>query len=208
MTDTFIGKYSTEGNFDWVCQFGSGEDEGCESVTADYLGNIYIAGRTWGSLEGSNAGECDAFITKLDSAGVRLWTRQLGSDEQDSASAISADKLGNVYVTGYTEGSIDGTSAGLTDVFISKFNPDGDLEWIDQLGTNAMEKSLDIAIDGMGCAYISGWSSGSFGGPKPGASDAFVAKYDPTGNLLWTQLVGSSKSDVAESITVDLLGNV
>ena len=93
-------------------QLGTSTDEDCHSVTTDNLGNVYISGATPGNLQGTNAGPNDAFVAKHDSAGTLQWLRQLGSTATDTSLAISADRLGSVYISGMTKGNLDGTNAG------------------------------------------------------------------------------------------------
>jgi hypothetical protein len=66
------------------------------------------------------------------------WTRQLGTSSDDASRGVSADGLGNVYISGITEGSLDGTNAGGWDAFISRYDASGTLEWTRQLGNIAL----------------------------------------------------------------------
>ena len=54
------------------------------------------------------------------------WTKQLGTSIRDQAYGVATDSSGNVYVTGYTEGGLDGnTSAGSSDLFVVKYDSNG-----------------------------------------------------------------------------------
>ena len=64
------------------------------------------------------------------------WTRQLGTSATDVSYGVSADGLGNVYISGYTDGSLGGPNAGGTDAFVSKYDAAGTLQWTRQLGTS------------------------------------------------------------------------
>ena len=75
-----------------------------------------------GSLGGANAGNSDAFISKYDATGTLLWTEQLGTSADDVSRGVSADGLGNVYLSGYTRGSLGGANAGFDDAFVVKFS--------------------------------------------------------------------------------------
>ncbi len=104
------------------------------------------------------------------------WTRQLGSSEYDTSNGVSADGLGNVYVSGCTNGSLGGDSAGLSDAFISKYDASGSLLWTRQLGTSTSDVSRGVSADGLGNIYISGWTYGSLEGDNAGDLDAFLVK--------------------------------
>jgi Beta-propeller repeat len=54
--------------------------------------------------------------------------------------------------------------------------------------------------------YIAGNTNGNLGGTAAGAGDAFVAKYDSSGNELWTQLLGTARPDIARSVSADERG--
>jgi hypothetical protein len=112
---------ATEPTLEWIRQFGTSEYDSNGDVLADGLGNVYISGYTTGSLEGTNAGGHDAYISKYDASGTREWIRQFGTSEPDGSGGVSADGLGNVYISGRTWGSLGGANAGLYDAFVAKF---------------------------------------------------------------------------------------
>jgi hypothetical protein len=109
---------------EWTRQLGTSSEDRSRGVSVDGLGNVYISGSTEGSLNGPNAGSDDAFVSKYDAAGTLEWTRQLGTSSEDYSTGVSADGLGNVYISGETYGSLDGTSAGSYDAFVSKIVPE------------------------------------------------------------------------------------
>lgn len=190
--DAFVSKLDTQGKLVWTSQLGTSSEDVCFGVSPDGLGNVYISGSTKGSLGGPNAGDRDAFVSKFDSQGNLLWTQQMGTSSWDESSSVLVDGRGNVYISGRTFGSLSGPNAGSMDAFVSKFDPQGKLLWTRQFGTPGSDASLDISADGPGNVYISGRTKGSLGGPNGGDWDAFVSKFDPQGNLLWTRQLGTS----------------
>ena len=119
--DAFVCKYDTTGTLRWIQQLGTRKDDRSRGVSADGLGSIYITGITGGNLGGPNAGGNDAFISKYDASGTLKWIRQLGTSSNDESRGASADGHGNVYISGWTDGSLD-TNAGGRDAFISKYD--------------------------------------------------------------------------------------
>jgi hypothetical protein len=108
---------------------------------------------------------------------------------------IAVDGSGNSYVTGYYTknanfGSITLPNISLSDdVFIAKYDASGTLLWVKQAGGSSIDWGLGIAVDGSGSSYITGNFRGSanFGNTSITSSgdwDAFIAKYDASGNVL------------------------
>ena len=78
-------------------------------------------------LDGNtSAGSDDLFVAESNSSGTKQWTKQLGSAGSDIAYGVATDSSGNVYVTGTTDGGLDGnTNVGGDDLFVVKYNSDG-----------------------------------------------------------------------------------
>jgi uncharacterized delta-60 repeat protein len=125
--DMFLVKYNSSGTKQWTKQLGTSLTDYGAGVTVDSLENIYVSGPTYGGLDGNtSAGSSDLFVVKYNSSGTKQWTKQLGTSSNDIATGVTADSSGNVYVTGRTEGGLDGnTSAGSEDLFVVKYNSDG-----------------------------------------------------------------------------------
>lgn len=184
--DGWLSKFDSSGNRLWTTDF-SGRPEG---VAVDGLGNAFVT---------HNLGDIPApGVKKFDSLGNLLWARQLPIP-RSAANAIAVDDLGNPYITG-------GANA---DAFVTKYDSEGDLLWTGQfVPTETQDVGRDISVDSQGNAYITGVINGVNGGPNARPHDAFVAKYDAGGNLLWTRELATSASDFGNAISVDGLGNV
>ena len=175
--DAFVAKYNASGTLEWTRQLGTSDLDGSLGVSADGVSSVYMSGTTWGNLEGTNVGRSDAFLSKYDTNGNLQWTRQFGTGAFDYSSGVSSDGLGSVYVTGVTEGRLDGTRAGVRDVFVAKYDASGTLQWTRQFGTSGNDASGGVSADGLGSVYISGTTDGSLKGQNAGDFDAFVAKF-------------------------------
>ncbi len=184
--DAFIAKYNSTGEKQWVELLGTTALDYAYRIAVEGSGDIYIAGATSGSLDGrTNAGSNDAFIAKYDPAGVKQWVELIGSMGADEAYDISMDGSGNIYIAGYTSGSLDGeTNSGNNDAFIARFDPSGVKQWVKLLGTTALDYAYGIAVDNSGYAYIAGRTQGNLdGNTNAGADDAFTAKVSPDGTI-------------------------
>lgn len=189
----------------WIRQFGSTAPltDRAAGVATDGTGNVYVVGFTLGSLSGqTNAGDSDAFIRKYDSSGNLLWSRQFGTAGGDFASAATADASG-VYVAGTTSGALGGqTAGGLSDGFLTRFDGNGNVVWTRLIGGVDIENGYAVASDGSG-VYVCGDTSGLIPGQTAaGSSDAWVRKFDASGNVQWTRQFGTTAADGCKSVAV------
>lgn len=203
----FLSKFDAWGNLLWT-RLRSGGSDDIGSVSADGLGNVFVSGISNYSLDVPSPDTPDVFVSKYDDAGNLDWSRQLGTSGRDESFAASADRLGNVYVSGVTEGSLGGPNAGSYDAFVSKFDISGNLLWTRQFGTSTLEFCYGVSTDGLGNAFVSGSTFGNIGGMNAGNSDAFLSKYDAAGNLLWSRQIGTTGYDEGIGVSADNLGNV
>ena len=193
---------------DWVRQLGTSNSDESFGVAADGQGNVFIGGYTEGDLAGANQGLRDAFVSKYDMAGTPIWTRQLGSSASDYCRDVSVDNSGNVFIGGYTSGSLEGQPfSGGGDAFVSKYGASGNHLWTRQQGP---AYGRGVATDSDGNVFITGETSGSLDGqPYAGGEDVFVTKYSASGNRLWTRLVGTTTVEYSEGgVATDAAGNV
>jgi hypothetical protein len=209
--DAFLAKYNAAGNLQWTRQFGTSAPDDGNSVSADGLGNVYIAGTTSGSLDATNAGgNGEGFVRKYDVVGNLLWARQFGTGAGGGVgvNGVSADGLGDIYITGYTGGDLDGTNAGGVDAFVAKYDTAGNQQWTRQFGTSAQDDGNSVSSDSLGNVYIAGNTFGNLSGSNAGSIDAFVSKYDAAGNLQWTSQLGTGSTDVGSGVSADGQGSV
>lgn len=200
--DAFIANYNADGTEVWSRRFGTPGLDQAISIASD-ASAIYVAGSTTGAFGGqTNTGEnLDAFVRKLNLQGFEVWTRQFGSLGRDEATAVTVDSSG-VYVTGTVNGSSAGYSATAgPDVFVRKYDLDGNLVWNDQFGTTRPDDAAGIVVNSSG-VYVAGTTSGTFPDQEPlgGGADAFIRKYDLDGNELWTHQFGTIGADQAYGI--------
>jgi hypothetical protein len=201
----FLSKYDSLGSLLWSKQFGSERREETTRVSADGLGNVYVAGYTGGDLLGQHAGLGDAFLIKYDSLGNQLWGRQFGTAQAERVHGLSVDGLGNVYIAGTTQGSLGGPNAGLQDLFIRKYDGFGNVLWTRQLGTSDYENNTRVAADQLGNVFVAGSTYQSLAGPVSGVEDAYLLKYGGNGDLIWARQFGSAQT-AATDVFVDGLG--
>jgi hypothetical protein len=206
-------------------------------IAVDSSGNVYIAGSTRSTdilttqIQSSLAGDVDAFVTKINSAGDAIvYSTYLGGSSSDGTnSRIAVDSSGNAYVTGLTSSSdfptvnpIQASQAntrGGIDAFVTKINSAGDaIVYSTYLGGSSSEDYPRIAVDTLGNAFIAGntvstdfpTANAIQSSHAGGGQDVFVTKINSAGTaFVYSTYLGGSGTDGSEypSIAVDTLGN-
>ncbi len=210
--EVFLTKFDNNGNKLWIKQWNvNGRDEG-HSVTIDHHGNFFVTGHTQMHLEGTvNGVTINVFLTKLDSSGNKLWTKEWGVSINDSKGAgIAIDTQDNIFVTGIVDGNLEGnTNIGEDDIFLTKLDGDGNKLWTKQWGTSDDDGATSVVIDAHGNVLVTGMTKGSLdGNTSTGGDDIFLTKFDSDGNKLWTKQWGTSDDDGATSVVIDAHSNI
>ncbi len=221
--------------FEWAKTFGGIFYDVGYSITVDESGNVYTTGFFKGTVdfdpsEGidnhTSNGDRDIFIQKMDTSGNVIWTKTFGGTFYDDSFSITVDGSGNIYTTGYFQGTVDfdpsegidnHTSNGNQDIFIQKMDALGNFLWAKTFGGTSSCWGESITVDGSDNVYITGFffgtvdfdpSEGVDNHTSNGLDDIFIQKIDASGNFLWAKSFGGSSPDRGQSITVDESGNV
>ena len=239
--DAFVLKFGPTGSTLLYSTFlGGAAADSAGGLALDSAGNTYLAGLTFssdfpatiGAFQPAYAGGGDAFVAKLNlTATVLVYASFLGGGlggEPDAVNGIALDAAGNVYVAGKTQsadfpttpGAFQTTfSGGSIDAFVAKINPLGSmLVYSTFLGAGPdNDAANDIAVDGAGNAYVTGFTNslnfpttvGAFDVSYSGDPiDAFVTKVNMTGSaLVYSTYLGASDLDDGFAIAVDTAGN-
>ncbi|PJZ68886.1 hypothetical protein CH373_15780 [Leptospira perolatii] len=123
--DLVIVKYDSLGNKHWTRLLGAvSTNTYTLGLCSDPFGYLYATGYTDGKLGGESlTGSTDLFVTKYNGSGDRQWVRLLGAAGSTANSyGITSDNLGNIFISGFTTGNLDGLSlVGTQDGFIVKY---------------------------------------------------------------------------------------
>lgn len=214
--DFFVAKYNSSGIRQWTKQLGvATKSTQAWGAATDSTGNVFVAGETSGNLDGNTlTGVVDFFVTKYDSTGTRLWTKQLGvASKFAEAFGVATDSSGNIIVVGETNGGLDGnTLTGYYDFFVTKYNSSGTKQWTKQLGaTGSSTEGYSVAADPSGNIYVVGLTDGALdGNTQLGFSGGFITKYDASGTKQWTKLCDQFNvpDSSAQGVTTDSAGNI
>jgi hypothetical protein len=210
--DMFIAKYTTDGSSVWTAQNGTASDDNGNSISVDANGNIYVTGDTSGDLASANQGYADIFLTRYNADGTSAWTIQRGTAYNDFGNGIAVAPDGFLYATGRVNGElVAGQLVGADDLYLMKYDLDGNEQWTKQFGSTHIDVAYDVAVDSSGnSVYVTGFTRGTLPGNSAlgGSYDAFLIKHASDGSHQWTVQFGTSARDVANSVTVDASGNI
>ena len=233
--DIFISKLDASGNFVWAKNIGGTLPDQGFSIAIDALGNIYTTGAFRGTADfDPNAGTfnltaaagADIFISKLDASGNFVWAKSIGALSDDASYAITLDTLGNIYTTGFYEGTVDfdpgvGTfnlvSGVFADAFILKLDSSGNFVWAKGLSGFAIENGRAIAVDASGNVITMGVfqntadfdpGAATFNLVAAGVYDIYISKLDAYGNFIWAKSMGGTSYDHGSSMAVDTKDNI
>ena len=136
------------------------------------------------------------FLMKFDSSGSWQWTVQRGGSSSDYARALKVDPSGNVFLAGDTLSSLDGNpNAGLSDVFLMKFDSSGSWQWTVQRGGSSLDYARALKVDPSGNLFRAGttWSSLD-GNPNAGREDVFLMKFQAVATTATSTTLTTSSS--------------
>jgi hypothetical protein len=231
--DIFIAQYSPAGDLNWIKTAGGALGDYAHCLSTNKTSNVYIAGEIEGAgipvnFQGSSTnyitkGDNDIFVASYDLLGNLVWAHTEGTYKSEKALGISNDNSGNVVICGYFTdttkiGSTIIPGAGGHDVFLAKYDQNGNLLWAKQAGGPGRDEALNVECDAAGNIYVCGMHSngavfGSSTFPTVNTTsgyylNTFIAKYAPDGTLIWAKSHGSDYDDVAWSLVLDNAGKI
>jgi hypothetical protein len=223
--DIFIVKYDTNGDVDWAKKAGGSSQDRGYGIAIDQSENVFVTGTftssaTFKNTTINNSGLHSTFLAKYDSNGSFDWVVDAGDCcDTTKASAVALDEDGNIYIAGYFMdeadfGSIDLNSWGSSDIFVVKYDPNGDVEWAKQAGGIDEDGAYGIAVDNSNeMVYVTGLvrENGYFDNIYyniQGYKDVFIAAYTFDGDVAWAKTYGGNYRDVGNAIAVDKNGYI
>lgn len=224
--DAFVVKFNALGTRQWATYIGGALNDFALGIANDVSGNIAITGETnsqnypnTGAFQSFLAGATDAFLSRLNSAGVLQWSTYLGGAGDETGFGVAFDGAGNVAITGETSSvnfpvssaAFQPSLAGVDDAFVGVFTPGGLRQWLTYYGGTFGDIAKGVTYDAAGNILITGGTAssnfpitaGAFQGAQRGAGDAFLVKMSGGGARIWATYVGGSNYDLAGGITSD-----
>jgi Tol biopolymer transport system component len=235
--DLFFAKYDPSGNYLWAKRAGGSFYEVGNSINTDNSGNIYLSGPFMstdadfdpgaGTAILSTAGGYDMYLAKYDAEGNYLWAKRIGGSADDIGGEIEIDRSGNLLVIGvYKSANIDFdpgsgvtilSSGGGWDLSLSKFTAAGTFLWADGFGGTGDDYHTGLTLDAEDNVYLCGLFSntidldpgaGNVRVTSGGGTDCFYAKFGPSGNYVWSMILGGRAEENGGPVTLDLSGHL
>ncbi|MEP6923057.1 MAG: SBBP repeat-containing protein [Pyrinomonadaceae bacterium] len=216
--DAFIFKLNAAGSVGYSTYLGGSGIDNAGDIAVDLRGNAITTGFTRSlnfprknAFQTRKAGTVDSFVTKLSSDGKSLvFSTYLGGGELQRGFGVATDNNGNVYASGRTNSGDFPLKkplqdfAGLDDIYVAKFTPEGALVFSTPLGGDTNDLGTRIAADGSGNVYVTGFAdfglrttAGAFQPNLAGGVDAFVSKINTNTRTVKSDFDGDRKSDIA-----------
>ncbi len=232
--DIFLTRINADGTYGYTKVIGSTGSDFARFGAIDDDGNIYITGVFNGTVDfDPNAGTdnqtapvaSSMFLTKITPDGTYVWTKTMGGTGSASIIAVTADSSGNSFLTGYFRDTVDfepgagtdnKTSAGNTDIFLTKINADGTYGYTKIIGNTSYDESYSVTTDVAGNVYFAGYFTGTVDFDPSGGTDnqagsgqdGYVTRINADGSYGWTKRFGGATTDSGRSVTVDPSGNI
>jgi gliding motility-associated-like protein len=227
-----LGAATYAQSWQWAKEANSGADEQVWDVSCDAASSSVYAGgffkgnisAAYGVSFSATNGGSDGFVAKYNSAtGAFVWAFKIGGPSDDEVRSVATDALGNVYATGYFNGTVDFdpgastfnlTASGSKDGFLAKYNTSGALLWAVRFSGSGNCETWKVCTDPSGNLYVTGQydapltfysTSGATAttSSMAGQLNMFACKYDAGGIVQWAISGGSSKDDIGYGITAD-----
>jgi len=225
----FIAKLSSSGSWQWAVKAGDSSNSAMgRGIAVDSSGNVYATGAfqgtaAFGNIRLVSSGSEDIFIAKLSSSGSWQWAVKAGGPNEDEGFDIAVDSSGNVYATGYfqgtaTFGGTSLTSMGSREIFIANppkeignYSNEFEYELLIGVGGSGYDWGTSIAVDAVGSAYVTGYfeetvAFGSTSLTSSGDYDIFIAKLSSSGSWQWAVKAGGEDDDQALGVALDSSG--
>lgn len=198
------------------------------ALVTDSQGNLYVAGYfqsstlKFGDIVLVNKGGEDTFLGKFSPLGEVIWVKSFGGSGSERGTSLALDSNGYLYLTGYFEssnvqfGQKRLNPIGAWDIFLSKFDPSGEIVWVKTFGTENYEEPTGLACSKSSILMTGEFSSRSItfdnytitNQGSEGLSDIFFTKFSFDGNVQWAQGIGGNSFDRSHSIVLDYNENI
>ena len=211
--DAFIRKYSSDGVEQWHRKFGTSNGDFIDTVAVDSANNVYGIGTTDFSLpSGLNLlGESNAYLVQYDTNGGLGFEQKIDQGNLENGTGIALSSNDTIYVAGQSFGIDLSTLAIDFSPFINQYMSDGQFQAQIDPSFDSQGSAFRVLLDKANNLYVVGIRDATFSladRNNPLIGDVFVAKYNTSGQNLWSRTLASADADFVNGITLDPSGNI
>lgn len=230
--DIYLVKLGGAGELLWVKTFGGANKDFCRGVAGDGSGGVFMVGGFSSAdldLGGGvlpHGGGTDILLARFDGDGEHVWSSSYGIDEDEAAWDAAVDGDGALYVTGrfggqyastMSLGDIELSSNDKADIFVTRFDGDGQPSWARAFGGANVAHGREIVVGSDGRIVVAGefFNDGvpfKYGGSEETTLgmgwNIFVLLLDSNGEEIWAKTFGANGDDAVRGVTLDGQQNV
>jgi hypothetical protein len=185
--DAWLVKSNTNGEIEWDQTFGGEREDRASAIISTSDGGFVLTGLT----QSYSVGGRDVWLIKTNGTGYPEWNQTFGGNGHDTADSILKTPEGGYLLAGRTESF----GAGMTDMWLIKTTPTGQLEWNQTFGGAEEEAAYSIiaTVDG---GYVIVGRTASY---SVGQSDTWLIKLIPQGVTSQTAMTSISSASSSNS---------
>ena len=177
---------------EWTRRTGTLSGGAVSDICVGQDGFFYATGVFEGGLDGSSCnGSSDAFLIKYRNDGQKIWTQTLGSPGMEDAFCVEAAPDGSVYISGLTDGALNGNSA-VRNTFLAKYSSEGQNLWVRFIDAPDWSYVHNLAVSSDGHVYISGGRNG----------DISISKFQSDGAISWVRTIGGADKETGGALAL------
>lgn len=230
--DAYLARFNSNGVLQWSTYMGGNSVDRGYGLAISPLNIIYLTGHTAsgsniatpGAYQTTLGGSFDGYLSTFDTLGNRLWSTYFGQSGEDWAISVQVSINNNAYICGLTKstgnmatpGSHQTAFGGSQDGFLAKFNATGQLQWSTYYGGSNTDLAFQLKTSLSENIYVVGetTSTNNISSPnayqvsKGGGYDAFLVKFDSTGQRLWGTYFGGPYDDNGRGMHLGKTGNL
>lgn len=234
---SFIQKLYPDGSYAWtiIHKATTSSGGGIKNIACDSSGSVFVTGDFVSTTDfdfgpgidnHTPIGSSDIFVTKINADGSYGWTKTFGGNFNDYGQTIAVASSGGIVVAGYFRSTVDfdpgagvdnHTSAGGSDMFITRFDSAGNYLWTKTTGGANYEYVVSISLDPSDNIYYAGYfadpvdfdpGAGTDTRTSAGSYDGFLSKLASDGSYQWTKLFGGTSADYAYATVASASGEI
>jgi len=181
--DIVLSRFDSSGNHLWTRTAGGTGDEYGYSLVVTSDGGFVVAGYTASFGVGTN----DVILCKFNSSGDHLWSKTVGRTPYYYGYSLVATSDGGLAITGGANVSAE--------ILLTRFDSLGNHMWTRTVGGFGEDVGYSLIQTTDGGFAVAGWTT-SFGG----VDNIVLARFNASGNHMWTRSVDGTSSEAAYSL--------